>query len=335
MRLAFSSLRALAALLALAALAAAPAGAAAPIKVSTIQLKGTHGYSVELLEGISGDFPAETGIYAERGAIGASYEVLGDLEPGIHASFGDLGRADLSFQRRKRVVVRPERGCRIVFETGIFRGRFSFRGENGYTRVSATRPRGEVIRLPNGFCGFGAFLNGEPFDEEIFQVAELAAAARTPGGSTRFAATSLRVAPVTILGAAVREAVGQMQITRGATAIRGGRFEIGAGKPPRRARVRGFGPFDGSAGYRNPRRAAPTWRGSLRVSLPGLPDAPLAGAGFRSRLCPRLFLTAICRLRLPPRGRTAGRLAALRRDLAQIRGSQSQDLGEDRLSWSR
>jgi hypothetical protein len=133
----------------------------------------------------------------------------------------------------------------------------------------------------------------------------------------------------------VVEAVGQMTITREAAAISSGRFRRGDDKPPRRAWIRGPKPFAGTARYGKSRRGERSWRGSLRVALPGMGTARLTGPGFRPRLCPRLFLFEACKLWLPPREHAPGRLAELRADLAQISGSQSQDLALDRLSWSR
>jgi hypothetical protein len=51
----------------------------------------------------------------------------------MNAVFGSVGRVAVEFHRRKRLVSRPEKGCRLISETGIFRGEFAFAGEGGYT----------------------------------------------------------------------------------------------------------------------------------------------------------------------------------------------------------
>jgi hypothetical protein len=94
-------------------------------------------------------------INAKRGKLRASYEVPGEIEPVLHATFGSLGSVSVIFQGRKRSVSPPTRGCAVIEESGVFRGTFSFAGENGFTEASATSIPGKVARFPDGFCALG------------------------------------------------------------------------------------------------------------------------------------------------------------------------------------
>ena len=131
------------------------------ITVSTIKLGESNGYELEL-DAVRFKRRLGVGLAAQRETASASYDVTAKNTPGIHAAFGSLGQVDLGFHRQKKVVERPERNCRWIIETGVFRGSVRFVGEGGYVTVEETNPKGDIFRLPDGFCGLGSFRPGLP-----------------------------------------------------------------------------------------------------------------------------------------------------------------------------
>jgi hypothetical protein len=292
------------------------------VSLSTIKLGASNGYEVEFTALRFSKRQPVAAVSARRATASASYTVRPPAGAGIHATFGALGQVDLRFQRRKKAVERPERNCRWIIETGVFRGSFRFAGEGGYFASEAIDPEGEVFRLPDGFCGLGSFRPGLP--PGLPSETVLAARARTAAGEVSFRASRLRIDHGPILfNASTKERVEAMDITRsvripgqkgGFTATGTSR---GAVSPPL--------PFSGSARFRDPRNGPATWTGTLAVSLPGREGIALAGEGFTARLCPHLSLIGSC---LPRTG--LARVGSLYGS-----GSHSQSLALARLSSLR
>jgi hypothetical protein len=269
--------------------------------LSLFELKGTHGYTIEGGELREGTFPPTVSLAAQRKGLRANYEVPGDLGLGIHAVFGSLGNVALEFHRKKRAVDRPEKGCTWITETGVFRGRLAFIGEGGYTAVDTTAVPGQVVRLPNGFCGFGDDRRGTPPSPNPLSAIRLAARARIAHGFAQFEAIATAFNSGVTFEALVREGLGPMTISRSATAA--GAKDTFAPDPnePRPVVVHPPPPFEGSARFSQSTGSAPTWTGSLSVALPGMPTPTiLAGAGFAARLCLRSSLLGSCKVALPP-----------------------------------
>lgn len=309
---------------ALAALALPAAAASRPAKgitLSSFQLGESNGYEIEFTAARYDERRPAVVVTATRETANASYTVRTPNRPGIHATFGTLGEVDVSFQRRKKTVDRPERNCRWIIETGVFRGSFRFVGEGGYFASEAVDPEGFVMRLPDGFCGLGSFRPGLP--PGLPSETVLAARAQTGAREVRFRASRLRTDRGPILfNATTKERVEGMEITRSVQAPgRAGDFTAtgtsrGAVSPP--------SPFSGSARFRDPRDGPATWTGTLGVALPGLEQA-LAGEGFTARLCPHLSYFASC-LSRHNRSGASNRYGS---------GSHSQPLALARLSSLR
>lgn len=304
---------------------ASAAGPPTGLVLSSFELDGTNGYEVTVFELREADFPPTVAVSAHRERERADYEAPGELEPGVHAVFGSLGRVAVSFQRRKRSVDRPEKGCTWITETGSFKGEFSFVGEGGYTAAATTSAPGEVMRLPNGFCGLGIDRKG-PRPPDLIREKRLVARSRVSRGAVEFETNRIEFVRHVWFEAQLREYFEPMTITRGVTAF-GPRstLKLGAGRTPRSATVRPPAPFDGEARFRDPPHGPPTWKGSLSVSLPGAPGVSLAGPSFAARLCAHTSVLGPCKVGPP---RQAARSA-------QGSGSHSQPLALDRLSWSR
>ena len=292
------------------------------ISVSSFELGESNGYKVEASAVRFSKRKPAVAVTVQRETASASYSVRTPDGPGIHATFGSLGQVDVSFQRRKKVVERPERNCRWIIETGVFRGSFRFVGEGGYFASEAVDPEGTVFRLPNGFCGLGNFRPGIP--PGLPSETVLAARRQTETGEVRFRASRLRVdnGP-TLFNASTKERLEGMEISR-SVEIRGLKGDFTAtGRS--RAGVTPSLPFSGSARFRDPQDEPASWTGTLVVALPGLAEVPLAGEGFTARLCPHLSIFASCLSQLDrPRG--GSRYGS---------GSHSQPLALARLSSLR
>lgn len=188
----------------------------------------------------------------------------------------------------------------MVLETGVFRGRFSFDGEGGYTSAKASTVRGEVARLPNGFCSFED-LKASRRLPAFLRTTTLLARSRTANGSIELEAWSWEIAPKLLVNASVDEKVGELKIVRQASVGVEQRFlTVGPGKPPRSGYLKLPSPFTGSGHFEDPADGPPTWIGSLSVSLPGAPAVALAGPEFAARVCLDKEPFGGCKVTLPP-----------------------------------
>lgn len=236
----------------------------------------------------------------------ASYSVSGQASGGmLRARFGDLGRVAVRFEPSGKVSRRePPRWCQgepEVTRRGVFVGAIRFRGEGGYTEVTANRGRGSITTSPrwrckgkDGAAGDGAGI----LVEEALSATVLGAFAA--GGEVVFATvrndSSGEFAPVFFL-AGTRQWLGPVKVERfgfGIADQKAGTFEFDPGlttatvSPPR--------PFSGSAGFQRGPDGTVAWSGSLAVSLPGAPNLALTGPAFTTDLA---------------RPKTAGELFAL------------------------
>lgn len=285
--------------------AAATADAAPETRISSFKLDESNGYKIEVASFRTGKKPPIAIVTARQRPASASYEVRASTGAGIHATFGALGQIDVSFQRDRKRVIRPERACRWVIETGTFRGGFRFAGEGSYVTSEAIDPEGEVLRLPDGFCGLRDFRPGLP--PGLPRETVLTAETKTESGKVRFRASRSDRLGAALFNASTQEKVEGMNITRSNRGIgRQGTFTVTGTS---RAAAAPSLPFSGSARFRDPRNGRATWVGTLAVSLPGLEGVALAGENFSARLCPHLSYFESCR---PPgtRSRTASPTAA-------------------------
>jgi len=299
-----------------------PASSAGSISISTIKLEESNGYELELGAVQYGKGRPGVVISAQRETASASYLVRTPRSPRIHATFGSLGQVDLGFHRRKKAVERPERNCRWIIETGVFRGSVRFVGEGEYIVSEAVNPEGEILRLPDGFCGLGSFRPGLP--PGLPRETVLAARMKSGTGEVSFRGSRERSARRRILfNASTLEHMDGMRIERSVNVSgkQGSFTATGAS----RAAVTPPPPFSGYAGFRDPQPGPVTWEGSLAVTLPGLATLPLTGEGFSTRLCPSLTILDSC-LPQRERSRIRGRYGS---------GSHSQPLALARLSSLR
>jgi hypothetical protein len=276
----------------LPASAGAATGKLAGLKLSSFKLSGSDGYEIEVGVVTVGRRRSAAEVLAKRGPLSAGYLVKTDPDAGLQASFGSLGQLDVRFVRRGKKVSRPEPGCRWVTERGVFRGSFHFAGEGGYVLADATDPVGEVLRLPNGFCGFRKGRRARPAVPGLPSETVLAARSRSGGRELTFEASRLESVPPPLFSASLLEHVEGMTITRTARTPGPKSSFSSAGKA--KAMVAPPSPFAGSAQFRDPASGPPSWSGSLSVSLPGAPETALTGETFTARLCPHQPLLSPC-----------------------------------------
>jgi hypothetical protein len=346
--------------LAMAVLCLAPAGAAAKpgYKVrdggfaALLRAPGNDGWRLSVValghRQISVDL--------SKGLMSASYVVRGRASSrGIRANLGKLGRIAVRFDpaparfKAQRFADNCT-GTPGVVAPGSWRGTIRFRGELGFTTVDARQAGGVYRRWHRSICkrrdgpiGAGASARKRP-PKLVFNV--FGADEKVRGRQTSFFLLQLDLSgpkaaeagSFTIAGAARGERRGRIAISRSYVYLGDKQALLGSdpGAYPLEATVAMPSPFSGTAAFHEDLGADPTWEGDLSVWLPGAGKVPLAGEGFRAALCrasgkPHLR-TCLKQMEseLPSSARAGGR-----RPLAQISGSQSQVLGDARLSWAR
>jgi hypothetical protein len=278
------------AVLSLAPVATAAAGKTAELKLGSFKLGGTNEYEVEVASLQQATKATVASVSVKHDPLRADYEVRAEDAPGIHAAFGALGRLDVSFKRQKKIVEQVEPGCTWIFEQGLFRGSFRFVGEGGYVSAEATDPAGMMVRLPNGFCGFGDDRRARPLLGLTARTLEAKASAGSRVVS--FQASQEKFVRKISFSASLHERVEAMNIRRSAAAVGAAGSFTSTGST--RGSVHPPAPFSGSALFRDPGQGPASWIGTLSVSLPGAPDVPLADGSFAARLCPRISILSRC-----------------------------------------
>jgi hypothetical protein len=292
--------------------AKAPLGKEAPTVTATMSVPASNGYSITVM-GTS----RYVVLLAEKGSVFAVYQVPGRVtRKGLRANFGRFGRVSVRFKRigRPKAIERnpSARGCKgrgPVQESGRFEGTIRFRGEGGFTEVTAKSAKGSVMSRFRHSCGArgerratGALAAAEDADTGTALLVEDKSPNRTvglmilnidagpsPGEPGLF--LSLPIATVT-------EVLGRMTVAEAAIVEgdRGSLLASPVGIEPRTATVNLPPPFAGTASYLEQAGSPPSWTGSLKVRLPG-GEVPLTGAGFTALLCheksPRKFETCL------------------------------------------
>lgn len=251
-------------------------------------LRGSNGYSVS----VTGDGRQVT-LTAGGFTGAATYMVPGRVSTrGVWARFGNRGRIAVEFRPSGSLTRRvpPDRctGKPRVTKFGTFVGTIRFAGEHGFTRVDVKRARGSVHAPRQWRCrprhgrGGGPPCRSEPSGPEESIVLD-AESQRQGRGFSAIGTPSPEESGATVFFGSSFERRGHMRVMR---------FLFVEG--PERAFTYDSGlatattapplPFTGSATFqRNPDRST-SWKGTLRVSLPGAPHLALTGPAFDARL---------------------------------------------------
>lgn len=259
-------------------------------------LRGSNGYRITVSADPEGvDSSVQLTVEGHSGV--ALYIAPGHVTPNtIRARFGRLGRISVRFKpsgRQRHVKVRKkcfrDRPPVVSSRLGNFVGTIRFRGERGYTRVSAHRAQGGIgDPLANTSKKHGCEFH-ESSAERKRELESVSLEASPPGGRVSFFAGRLFGSrpPLAPSGAAPgkdqylflageAEKTGQMRILRFAAAL-GGSETFVFDESLASATVSPPFPFTGSGSFlRNP-DGSTSWTGTLAVSLPGLGSVQLTG----------------------------------------------------------
>jgi len=250
-------------------------------------LEGSNGYRIT----VSGDPYSKDSVQlsAETPSESAEYIVPGRVTAdGIEARFGKLGSISVRFRpsgrvRRVRVPKKcfPKRPPVVTSRLGTFAGTIRFRGERGYTQVSARSARGGIgdplANVPQKqICRFR-----ESAEERQREDESVSLDASLPGHGPFFSAfrllgdwqalPAMQVAPgdrfaFLVIGL---ERVGGMTVYRSAGAL-GPSEDFVFDASLSSATVRPPAPFSGSGSFVRNADGSTSWTGDLAVLLPGL-----------------------------------------------------------------
>jgi hypothetical protein len=219
-----------------------------------------------------------------------SYDVRGRSSgQEFKGRFGQWGRVSLRFHPRQKAHFVPEppsncKGGGKFVEPGIFVGRLEFEGEQGYTKVQATRVRGIITRSLKEICsrssegGEGGpptrfiFLRADSNDGDTFFAAwKIESKARPATDASIFSASLFDIRPhgMSIIRSIQSDGnADTFDVTRAHGAVVSATVD-----PP--------APFSGSATFRRSVQApSESWTGSLAGDFPGLGEVTLAGTEF-------------------------------------------------------
>ncbi len=234
--------------------------------------------------------PAGTAEYSSEGVVTATT---------LSASFGHLGKVAVRFRpsgavRRVKVSKRclKDRPRTVTSRQGSFLGAIKFRGERGYTKVSARRAQGGLgDPLANTPKKLGCEFR-ESKAERKRELESVSLDASPPGAGVSFTGFRLfggssRRGPRSgsppsgnrylFLASAIERAEG-MSVTRYTGAI-GGSSDFVFDDALTTAEVTPPGPFTGSGNFRRNADGSTSWTGTLSVPLPGLGTVRLTGGG--------------------------------------------------------
>jgi hypothetical protein len=245
-------------------------------------LQGTNGYSVGIYgfsERRDGRGEVFVGVTRKgRYRSGASYGAPGIVsEDFVKADLGSFGKVDLAVHpsgQTKRIDIKCSKES-YPFETGEYEGVVEFEGEQGYTRVSATRIPFQPV---TSFCGGGSGY-GESRGPGI-PGARLSGISFAHGRRLSFQVNKNHPrkgrVPFSVELGERHEGIRIHRAVRGFAGGGGFRFDPDL----RSAELSLPSPFSGTATLRRrPNSVTPRWTGDLAVDFVGRPDVRLAGPG--------------------------------------------------------
>jgi hypothetical protein len=245
------------------------------------RLKASNGYEVFVLAASRAGYrKGEARIFVSRRDRAVFYDAPATVtDTRIAVDLGAVGRIDVEFEPSGSTGVARsscEPDYRVAYEKGSYVGTVDFRGEEGYSEVTATR----VPISIQPFVEVGCFTigEGETFGDGI-EGARLRVLTRLPRGRLSLQANQNRPGARVRLRTSIEEQRGAIRVFR----------VIGAVYPAdalqfdpklRSAVLRPPAPFSGSGIFRRGAKQANRWTGSLTVDFPGRSNVSLTGDRF-------------------------------------------------------
>lgn len=268
-------------------------------------LRASNGYRITVSGEPGRGSKNEIELSVERGGEGATYYAPGTLTPtSMKASFGNLGEVSLHFRPSSKVrrVKIPKRCLKkrpplVTARLGTFVGTIRFRGEGGYTKLSAHRAvggLGDPLAITPKKLTCQKPVTKAQAERELGEVA-LSASAR--GEGIVFQASGL---PVQFLGSKIAgmpmpgqdrylflviaaEKAEGMSILRSAGSV-GPAADFVFDNALTAATLTPPAPFTGTASFQRAADGSTTWTGNLSAPLPGLGAVNLTEPRFKGEL---------------------------------------------------
>lgn len=254
------------------------------------KLKASNGYSIFVLGALAHQGrPAGIGVFVIGRHGGAIYSAPATVsETSIQADLGALGKIAVTFHPsdEERTVRSKCGGKPVSFDSGYYEGTIDFHGEQGYTKIEASKARGDLGLLLDILCPGSSGVSGGPFlpGAEL----DIEANGPRPGPHLNRLGPHLRVIknrPSTRahFEAGISERSNGVSIDRYAGLIASAHtFEYDP--KVKTATVRPPAPFSGTAHFHRNAKPGNRWTGDLSVDLPGKPGVKLTGGHLRASL---------------------------------------------------
>jgi len=273
----------------LGALASPAAAAAEPEEregfAGAFHLKASNGYSIlAFLSERRSDGQGFVNLFVVGGEGGAIYSTRAKVTAEeVRADLGRLGEIDLDFvpsgmRKAERSACDPQP---VKFDAGHYQGTIEFRGEEGYTRASATRVPLVIGPLLSIACGGGGG-GGETLGSNL-PGARLRVFARGQARRLSLQVNANRPGARMSFEATTQERRDGVDIFRAVEGVAPGSafdydplLSTATLDPP--------APFSGSARFHRKAPAANRWTGNLAIDFPGRSNVPLAGSKVRAGL---------------------------------------------------
>jgi hypothetical protein len=246
-------------------------------------LKASNGYSIFVVAApASKGRPATVIVVASGKRRGVTYFAPATVtESSIQADLGDLGEIAVTFRPSGRA--RSEHSvCNrrpVSFDSGFYEGMIKLNGEEGYTRVEATRAQGDIQFLLDFICPGISGGRGGPF----MPGAELDVDARGAQFGPYMKVVKNRPSAAAHFEVGIFEKREGIAIERFASPIAPAsafRFD----PKVQTATVHPPAPFSGTAQFHRNATPANRWSGDLTVDLPGKSDVSLTEDNLQARL---------------------------------------------------
>jgi hypothetical protein len=271
-------------------------GPAAPSAMGSsidLSLPASNGYRLNIFA-LSGT--PVTAVFSKAvsdGVVYAEYSVDGTVgRDRLMADFGPYGRISVRFPGRRP----PQRNCRhghSIERSRRFVGTIRFRGDQGFSAVSATSAKGSLERSCETSGGRPAAARPSSLRRTKEFLTSFVAVSRSEGRSITLLDEAFSRRPPGEASSKsdgstlveVEEERGRISVERTAIVTSRPIASTPFGTAPITASVTLPQPFSGVGSYLEEANSPTSWTGDLQVDLPGAENVPLTGPDFTTHLC--------------------------------------------------